>query len=125
MNKKILATICLVAMLGSLTLVYAAVSWTQSGNWILGQPGLAVTTPVDQVSDFGTVTEASVITRTYTVTNTGNTPITVTGTLTASGCTAVLSPTSAALNQGQAAVFTATFSTFTTSGSYTINFAAT
>ncbi len=74
--------------------------------------------------DLGVVTASTVKTVAYTIINDGPTSITVSGTVTATGCTASLTP-GGGLIPGQSAVITLTLSSFTASGSYTVTFTAT
>lgn len=105
--------------------VYALASITRGGSWTLftPAPSIQISVPAGQSDEVGQVTAASVVTKSFTITNDGNTPITVSAALTAAGCTANLNAQSGGLDIGQSFTFIVSLSSFTTSGSYSVTFA--
>lgn len=107
--------------------VYALASITRSGSFTLftPAPSIQISTPSGQSDEVGQVTASSVVTKSFTITNDGNTHITVSAALTASGCSANLNTVSGGLDIGQSYTFIVTLSSFTASGSYSVTFTAT
>ena len=127
MNKKIkLASIIFVLFLSTLTVAYAAVTWTQTGSFTFAQASMTVTSnPAGTSLDLGTVTASTIKTVTYTVTNNGPVAITIAAAVTKTGCDAVLSPTSGGLQPGQSATLTLKLGNFTATGTYSVTITAT
>jgi len=118
LDKKYLV-FALIAFLISFTAVSAAISYASTLNFTVKEYSFTVDLPT--TIDLGLVEANSTTTRTWTVTNTGNTAINVTASAsTTSGAQLSWDKTSAEIPAGWAATYVLTI-TFPASGSGTIN----
>ena len=116
-QKTILIGIAIALIAVSIiTVAVAAVTWTGTRNHT--QPASAFTVDKAATLDYGTVSSAEEM---FTITNTGNIPVTITPSASGAGGAYGWDKPSATIAPGATTTFTLT-STFTASGTVTITF---
>lgn len=124
MNLKVMSALVIVALMGVCVFGVAAyAAWTQSVSWTYEAQTLSFTVDGSSTWNMGVIVSGDnvVQSKTYTVTNDGNVPITVVASASFTGATYVWDKTEATIGVGESATFTLTV-TVTGAGSGTVSF---
>ena len=128
MNKKVLyTTIALIAVVSTLTVVYATVGsmvWEQEITWTYTEPIKSITVDGLQTLPIGAVIGETIHVETYVVTNNGTVPVVVTASTQITGASANWDINPQTIAAGDQATFTLTL-TITGTGSCTVIMTAT
>ena len=128
MNKKVLyTTIALIAVVSTLTVVYATVGsmvWEQEITWTYTEPIKSITVDGLQTLPIGAVIGETIHVETYVVTNTGTVPVVVTASTQITGASANWDINPQTIAAGDHVTFTLTL-TITGTGSCTVIMTAT
>jgi hypothetical protein len=126
LNLKIVSALVVLALLGSVALGVAAyVSWSQSVTWTYEAQEFSFTVDGSDTWNMGVIvagTNNVVQSKTYTIANVGNVPITVVASATFTGATYVWDKAEATIAVDESTTFTLTV-TVTGAGSGTVSFA--
>lgn len=124
MNLKVVSALVVLALMGSIALGVAAyVSWSQSVTWTYESQEFSFSVDGSTSWYMGVIVAGDnvVQSKTYTVTNDGNVPITVVASATFTGATYVWDKTEATIAVDESTTFTLTV-TVTGAGTGTVSF---
>lgn len=122
LKKKTLVVLCMFGMLASLVGTMAATQFLQTIQWNFIEENKSFTVSGETSLNYGDIIGPTVKTEVYTVTNTGNVPLTVNSqTIIVGSASAVWDKASAVIGVGESTIFTLTLS-ITGAGSCTVKF---